>query len=232
MQRLAAIFLAFFLIFEACSASAAPAEPFSSYTLTEARLGRVLVWGPPPGTTGRFDTIVLLHGNQVHAPDPNWMIGLRFVPGFERRILIVPSLPDGQYDWSRADVVHALQRLLTEVSQKWPLDPQRMFLVGYSAAGSRVFAAARALAGEWAGIVSVAGDVMRSSETRFRARSLLFVCMNDDDGQHTSCRLNEANRRALSKRGRDASLERVAGDHALDWARLGPVLERWIKVGR
>jgi predicted esterase len=164
------------------------------------------------------------------------MIGLRFVPGFERRILIVPSLPDGEYDWSRADIVQALKSVLTDASRRWLVDPDRMFLVGYSAGGSRVFDAARALRGDWAGIVSVAGDVMRpvrvgpQMQLPTDVKSLLLVCMNDDDGPHTSCRLNESNRRALSKLGLDVSLRRVPGDHRLNLARVGPVLERWINA--
>ncbi len=217
------------VLFHVCSALAE--TTFGVQSVTHPPFARVDVWGPPRGAGGRFEVVVLLHGNQLHAPDPTWMMGLRFVPGFERRILVVPSLPDGQYDWSRTDVVHALGALLAEVARTWPVD--RMYLVGYSAGGSRVLEAARARPGKWAGLVSIAGDVLRSSRAlgpSVRER-LLLVCMTGDDGPHTSCRLNESNRRLLRKRGFAVALSRVPGDHNLDLARIGPVLDGWMKGG-
>ncbi len=201
------------------------AADFELKDLTRAPFRAVRVWAPPPGTPGPFDTLVLLHGNQGAIDDPTWMIGLRAQPGFERRILIVPALDDN--DWGSAASAQAIGALLDSFGG-------RAVLVGYSAGASRVLALERRLPGRFAAIVAVAGDIARPiRDSRQSPKSLprtLLVCMNDDPGPHTSCKLNQTNLELLQRRGAaKVSLRRLDGTHRLDLGALASLLDEWLR---
>src|SRR5579871_5207506 len=134
--------------------------PFQLHAVASRAFQAVRVWAPPAGSTGKYETIVLLHGNQPGAPDPTWMVGLRFQPAFARRILIVPAIADGGYEFGSPTTARALAALVDEVARRFPVDRDALYLVGYSAGASRVLPVALRL-GRVNGIAAVAGDVAR-----------------------------------------------------------------------
>jgi poly(3-hydroxybutyrate) depolymerase len=216
------------------SAEDAPPDAFALHDLTRAPFEKVQVWAPPAGTPGRFETLVVLHGNQPGAADPTWLVGLHFQSAFARRILIVPALKDGGYEFGAPRTAAAIAALVDDVARKFPVDRGAVFVVGYSAGASRVLPVARRLS-PVAGIVAVAGDVARPLRDRkpslddLRAVPLLLVCMNDDPGPHTNCALNEANRALVARLGlRRVELRRLPGTHSLDLAALAPLLHEWL----
>jgi poly(3-hydroxybutyrate) depolymerase len=194
----------------------------------------VTVWAPPPGTPGRFETLVLLHGRQGDAPDPTWMVGLRHQPAFQRRILIVPSLPSLDSDWADAANTRAIGALVKAVAETYPVDRDALYVVGYSAGASRVLNVAWRIPLPLAGIAALAGDVTRpwrgpGAKRSVPAPKLLLVCMTGDPGPHTSCAINEANRSLLEARGvKGISFQKLPGDHRLDLGRAAAILESWI----
>jgi hypothetical protein len=166
------------------------------------------------------------------------MISLGTLPEFRKTILIAPALSasDG-YEWGNTDSVHGLEALVDSVATKYPVDRKAIYLLGYSAGASRVLTVAHHLSGKLAGIVAVAGDILRpvrdqmDSAVEFASIPILLVCMINDDGAHTRCALNEENLAILSRRGlRRISLERLGGDHNLQFPALAPVVERWLST--
>jgi predicted esterase len=216
-------------------AKAPPAPPaFTLQTLDRPPLASVRVWAPPPGSGGRYETLLLLHGNQGDPPDPTWMAELREQPGFARRILIVPALAGGEYDWADARNTRAVAALVEEIARDLPVDRDALYLVGYSAGASRVLDVAWRLP-KLAGIAALAGDVVRALRDRHRewrvlAPKLLLLCMRDDPGPHTSCALNRENQKLLAKHHvAGISLQVVAGDHQLDLSTVAPLIDDWIR---
>ncbi|HZS42430.1 MAG TPA: hypothetical protein VFF06_36620 [Polyangia bacterium] len=217
-------------------AAPATAEPaaFALRSFDRPPLLAVTIWAPPPGTPGKFETLVLLHGRQGDAPDPTWMVGLRHQPAFQRRILIVPSLPKLESDWADAANTRVIGALVKEIAEHYPVDRDALYVVGYSAGGSRALNVAWRIPLRLAGIASLAGDVTRpwrapGASKTVPAPRLLLVCMTEDPGPHTSCALNEANRKLLEARGLEGiSFQKVPGDHQLDFARVASILDSWI----
>jgi pimeloyl-ACP methyl ester carboxylesterase len=207
----------------------ARAEEFALRTVEWAPFSTVAVWAPEEGTPGKFETVVLLHGNQGSPPDAAWMVDLRWQRQFARRILIVPAL-DG-YDWGSAANAKALAALVAELAKRLPIDLKSTVLVGYSAGASRVVQVARHL--KVRGVVSVAGDVLRGTRGVADTLGVLLVCMTGDRGPHTSCGLAERNLEKMGKLGvHDRALRRLPGDHRLDLAALAPVLDEWLRSHR
>jgi pimeloyl-ACP methyl ester carboxylesterase len=205
----------------------ARAERFVLRAVEWAPFSTVAVWAHEHVSAGRYETLVLLHGNQGSPANAAWMSDLRWQRGFERRILIVPAL-DG-YDWERHG--DALARLIDELARTLPIDPRATFVVGYSAGASRVLPVARHL--RVRGVVSVAGDIVRGWRGVDPSLWMLLVCMTADDGPQTSCALAERNLVRLGRLGvHDRALRRLPGDHSLDLAALAPVLDEWLRGRR
>jgi predicted esterase len=203
--------------------------------LDRGQFAALQVWAPPPGSPGRYETVLLLHGNQGPSPDPTWMVGLRGQPQFANRILVVPALAEGGYEWGRRTTMRALGALLDGVIRDYPVDRSSIYLLGYSAGASRVLSIAAAMPDRFAGIAAVAGDIARPfrdttpSLAQLRSIPILLVCMNGDEGPQTNCRLNESNLTQLQRWGlQHVTLERLGGSHQLDLVRLAPLLDRWI----
>lgn len=202
--------------------------------LQRAPLRSVALWAPPPGTPGKFETIVLLHGMQAAPPDPNWMVTLHYQKAFQNRILIAPALPKLGSDWSASANTAAVAAVVKEIAAQYPVDPAAVYVIGYSAGGGRVLNVASRLPMKAAGIASVAGDLLRpwrlaSTRPKVSLAKVLLLCMTEDDGPHTSCALNERNRKQLESRGvTHVSLRRLAGDHQLNFDHVAGALDEWI----
>ncbi len=213
------------------SGASAATPAFALRAFERPPLLAVTVWAPPPGTPGKFETLVLLHGRQGDAPDPTWMVDLRHQPAFAQRILIVPSLPTLESDWADAANTRAIGALVKELAETFPVDRDAVYVVGYSAGGSRALNVAWRIPLRLAGIASLAGDVTRpwrapGAHKTVPAPRLLLVCMTEDPGPHTSCALNEANRKLLESRGlKGISLQKLSGGHQLDLVRVASILD-------
>ncbi len=163
------------------------------------------------------------------------MVGLRWQPQFARRILVVPALAEGGYEFAAPATARALAALVEDVAREFPVDPRAIYLVGYSAGASRVIPVALRM-GRLAGVAAVAGDIARPLRDHapaidaLRSTPILLVCMTDDEGPHTRCALNEVNRALLERRGlRRVDLRRLPGTHQLDLALLAPLLDEWVR---
>jgi predicted esterase len=207
---------------------------FQVQNLTARPFQAVQLWAPPPGSPGSYQTVILLHGNQPGASDPTWMIGLRWQPQFAHRILLVPAIPDGGYEFGAPTARRALARLVDDVARSYPVDRDAIYLVGYSAGASRVLSVASQVT-HLRGIVAVAGDIARPiRDTKrpleaLRSVPILLACMTDDTGPHTNCRLNEENRALLERRGlRKVEMRYLPGSHQLDVEQLAPALDQWM----
>jgi len=219
------------------SAATAPAGEFSLHDLTRRPFARVSVWAPPQATD-RYETLLLLHGNQDDATRL-LLAELREQAAFRRRILIVPALPGPGYAWEKPETTRALATLVNDVARAYPVDRARIYVLGYSAGGSRVLAIARAMNDNLAGIVSLAGDVartVRSAPASIAALAripMLLICNSEDHGPNASCELDERNREFLAKHGtRAITTHRLESTHAIDFAQFAPVLDTWLRERR
>jgi pimeloyl-ACP methyl ester carboxylesterase len=217
------------------TASASTAE-FSIHDLTRLPFTKVVVWAPPGG--GPYETLLLLHGNQDESTR-TMLADLREQDSFRRRVLIVPALPGPGYAWEKPETVRALAALVEDVSGKYPVDRRRTFVLGYSAGGSRVLAVARPMSDRLAGIVSLAGDIGRpvrsspASISVFARVPVLLICNSGDHGPNASCELDERNRGLLASHGvRDITTHRLESTHAVDFTKLAPVLDAWLRERR
>jgi predicted esterase len=225
------------LFFAAPPARAATAE-FSLHELVRPPFARVVVWAPSePG--GRYETLLLLHGNHPESAGRLLLATLRKQEAFRRRILIVPTLPAPGYAWDKPETTRALAALVDEVARKYPVDRARTFLLGYSAGGSRVLAVAEAMRDDLAGIVSLAGDVARPVRSSLASIAplaripMLLICNSDDHGPNASCELDERNRDLLARHGvRAITTRRLEATHAVDFDQLAPVLDTWLRERR
>src|SRR5215831_17482993 len=98
MQRWANLLLLLTLgigsLFGAPSVRASTAE-LSLHDLTRPPFAKVSVWAPSEAG-GRYETLLLLHGNQAESTRMV-LANLREQEAFRRRILIVPALPGPGY---------------------------------------------------------------------------------------------------------------------------------------
>jgi predicted esterase len=218
-------------------ASTVPASTaaFTLHDLTRAPFTKVSVWAPPLEGDDRYETLLLLHGNQEEATRL-MLADIREQDAFRRRILIVPALPGPGYAWEGLEVVRALAALVDDVARRFPVDRRRTFVLGYSAGGSRVLAVAKPMSEHLAGIVSLAGDVGRpvrsspASISAFARVPILLICNSEDHGPNASCELDERNRELLARHGvREIATHRLQSTHAIDFAKLAPVLDAWLR---
>jgi hypothetical protein len=217
--------------------SASTAE-FNVHDLTRPPFTKVLVWAPLPEGGDSYETLLLLHGNQDESTR-TMLADLRGQDAFRRRILIVPALPGPGYAWEKPETVRALAALVDDVARGYPVDRRRTFLLGYSAGGSRVLAVARPMSDHLAGIVSLAGDIGRpvrsapDSISAFARIPMLLICNSGDHGPNASCELDERNRGLLASHGvRDIATHRLESTHAVDFTKLAPVLDTWLRQRR
>ncbi len=212
----------------------ASATEFSVQTVRYSPFRAVALWAPPPGSTGTYETVLLLHGNQPGAPNPTWMVDLRYQPQFAGRILIAPALGADGYEWGETANVRALAALLDDLARRYPIDRRRVHLVGYSAGASRVLSVAQKI--RFTTITAIAGDVLRPLRGRsstlapaLRAAPIHLLCLLSDGGPHTSCDLNERNLRDLRRLGASpVDLLRVPGTHQIDFAVVAPIVDKWL----
>jgi poly(3-hydroxybutyrate) depolymerase len=223
-------------LFEA-PAVGAPTPEFSLHDLTRPPFARVSVWAPSEATDS-YETLLLLHGNQEDATRM-FFADLREQQAFRRRILIVPALPGPGYAWEKPETTRALAQLVDDVARRYPVDRKRIYVLGYSAGGSRVLAVAKAMGDDVAGIVSVAGDVARTVRSSLASISslarvpMLLICNSEDHGPNASCELDARNRALLAKHGaRAITTHRLEATHAIDFAQLAPVLDTWLRERR
>jgi poly(3-hydroxybutyrate) depolymerase len=139
----------------------------------------------------------------------------------------------------RPETTRALATLVDDVARKYPVDRTRIFVLGYSAGGSRVLAVAEAMAKELAGIVSLAGDVARPVRSSLGSISalaripMLLICNSEDHGPNASCELDARNRELLARHGvRSITSHRLESTHAIDFNQLAPVLDTWLRERR
>jgi poly(3-hydroxybutyrate) depolymerase len=125
------------------------------------------------------------------------------------------------------------------MSRLYPVDRRHVYLLGYSAGGSRVLAVAKALEGRLAGIVSLAGDVARpvratpAAVSAFAGTPILLICNSGDHGPNASCDLDERNRAFLAAHGaRNVTRHQLESSHAPHFELIAPVLDEWLKKGR
>jgi predicted esterase len=215
-------------------AAASDRNRFTLQDITRRPFQKVTLWAPPAGSPGNCETLILLHGNQRGSGDATWMAGLRLQPQLSRRLLIVPALDDGHYDFDAPTNTTAIAALVGDVAQHFPVERDGVYVLGYSAGASRVLSVASGLSNV-RGIIAIAGDIGRSLRQRLaavkklRAIPILLVCMSDDSGPQTSCRLNEANRARLQRLGfARVEMRRVPGTHELDFAVIAPLLDDWL----
>jgi poly(3-hydroxybutyrate) depolymerase len=219
--------------FGASRASAETPE-FSLHDLTRGPFARVSVWAPS-GPDGHYETLLLLHGNQEQSTRM-LLAELRHQEAFRRRILIVPALPGPGYAWEKPGTTRALAKLVDDVSHEYPVDRARIYVLGYSAGGSRVLAVASAMRDHLAGIVSLAGDVARPVRASLVSISalarvpMLLICNSEDHGPNASCELDARNRELLARQGaRAITTRRLESTHEIDFAQLAPVLDAWLR---
>jgi poly(3-hydroxybutyrate) depolymerase len=203
---------------------------------TPAPFVTVALWAPPPGAGGGpFQTMVLLHGNQPDEPDRTWLVGLGQQAALRGRILIVPGLARDDYAWDRKRTARGVVVLIDRVARRHPVDRKAVFLVGYSAGGSRVLSVAAQGWKQLAGVASVAGDVGRPLRGGLvlpaRLPSILLVCMSGDHGPNASCALDAANAKRLRGLGVTALTSKtLKSDHALRFELIAPLLDQWMSA--
>ena len=208
---------------------------FSVHSLSWPPFRAVQVWAPPAGHGRKHEVLLLLHGNQADSARLG-LLELRNQPGFGDRILIVPALAGPGYDWGTPEATRALASLVDEVVRSFPADAGHVFVMGYSAGASRVLPVALAMHAPVAGIVALAGDIGRpvrastSSIAAIARTPVLLICNSGDVGPNASCALDARNRALLTERGvRDLELRRLEASHELDFSKLAPVVDEWLR---
>ncbi|HTA21797.1 MAG TPA: hypothetical protein VK989_21030 [Polyangia bacterium] len=208
---------------------------FSVHSLSWPPFRAVQVWAPPAGPGPKHEVLLLLHGNQADSTRLG-LLELRNQPGFGDRILIVPALAGPGYDWGTPATTRALASLVDEVVRSFPADAGQVFVMGYSAGASRVLPVALAMHEPVAGIIALAGDIGRplrssTSSTATIARTpVLLICNSGDVGPNASCALDARNHDLLTARGaRDIEMRRLEASHAIEFPKLAPVVDEWLR---
>jgi poly(3-hydroxybutyrate) depolymerase len=191
----------------------------------------------PQSEAQRYPMWLLLHGNQPTMQDRTWMARVFPKAPFKGAVLVVPGLPRDDYRWDRPKTASAVVALVKEVLRTKPVDPQSVFMLGYSAGGSRVLALANRMPQRIKGIVCVAGDIGRSIRINriavhatLRKIPVLLLCMTGDKGPNASCRLDGRNARLLRKRGFESvTTTRIVGGHVFDLPKIAKALRCWLR---
>lgn len=194
---------------------------------------RVVLWAPPAGSPGSYDTILFIHGSQPPTiPDPAWFAEIRHYPPFNKKILIVPAVARAE-EWSQPATLAALDRLLDRVSADYPVNRRQIFLAGFSSGGSQGFLVASSMAEKLAGFASMAASVSRAATraqlAKLRDLPILLVCMQFDTAVPCS-RQGDSVKRLRESGVSIVATEQIAGiGHECPFDRVAPVLARWIE---
>jgi dienelactone hydrolase len=178
--------------------------------------------------------LVLLYGNQGADENPTWMVDLRTRPELRGYVLVAPALGGDDYRWDAPAAANGVARLVESIVGRFPIDPGRITLLGYSAGGSRVLSVARRVERP-VSVVSVAGDIGRAVRAGLDVRGLedrpvLLVCNSEDHGPNASCELDERNAHLLGRRGfTSVERRRRVGDHRFDMRELAPLVAAWLE---
>lgn len=126
----------------------------------------------------KWPTIVFLHGSGERGDDPTELLKSPVMErvqqtGAGRFIVVVPRCPEGQ-QWD-PDTLNAL---LDEVQAKYRIDPDRVYLTGYSMGGTGVWTIAMEHPERFAAIAPVCGRVI--NVLAYRLKDMPIWCFHGD----------------------------------------------------
>ena len=152
---------------------------------------------PPTGSKEPYPTLILLHGRGSHEDD---LLGL--VPYLDPRLFAVAprapfDFPYGGFTWYDlretgspdqtmfSDSYSRLVGFLDDVRAKYPIDPARLFLFGFSMGSVMSLAVALTRPADIAGVIAHSGYIPEASELEFRWRDLgstsFFIAHGTED---------------------------------------------------
>lgn len=148
------------------------------------------------------------------------------VDGARRHGWIVMSAWQSRSDTAESVTLLALQALLDESSQRYSLDPRRLYLAGMSGTAKSLWTVAPPLRGSLAGLIGCAGGREPGSPPLPVPVPPFFGCTGDHDFNHAEMLALDA---SLAKAGARHRLQRFPGGHgwpatgfgeAIDWLQL------------
>jgi len=161
-------------------------------------------------TGARWPTIVYLHGKSLSGDDPQLLTkyGLPKIvsrdPNFPF-ILLAPQCHEGER-WTDVDTLDAL---LADVSSRVPVDPDRVYLTGFSMGAGGAWRFGGAHPERFAAVAALAG-VQDAGSVKGLARLPVWAFHGTDD-ESTPATESEAMVAAIQAAGGDARLELLQG---------------------
>ena len=148
--------------------------------------GKVLRWAervfgdPPPSGRSLW---ISLHGGGNCPPEVNdqqWQNQIRLYAPSEG-IVVAPRAPTNDWDlWHQRPIDALLDRLMAAMICARGVDPNRIYLLGYSAGGDGVYQLAPRMADRWAAAAMMAGHPNDARPEGLRNLPFFIFCGGDD----------------------------------------------------
>lgn len=174
---------------------------------------RILTIAPPQEATGPRPLIVVLHG-YGGKPEPNADL-YRGVAARLGALLAAPSAirpgPGGQgYSWTYRDEAEWwVLRVIERLENQYEVDPERVFLAGFSQGANTALSVALSHPQRFAGVLAVAGHYEKHvMEATSVEKPRVYLLTGDRDASASTF---ETARRDLAARGLKVRLRRVRG---------------------
>lgn len=185
---------------------------------------------PPNSSSGPHPTLILLHGRGA---DENDLLGL--TPYVDPRLFIISvrapfAFPYGGYYWYEflqvgtpeprqfAESYQRLTEFLADAKQHYPIDPKKIFLLGFSMGTVMSFALSLTKTSEIAGVIAHSGYIPEGTELEFKWNNLHSVAFFVAHGTHDPIIPVQFGRRAnelLSKTATDLTYKEYPIAHQI-----------------